>query len=65
VRFLVDESLSARVAALLRDAGHDEAQVGLLLANVDAAASELTRGAVLALTPGRARLRALPIEPQS
>ena len=51
---------------LLRQAPRrPEAQVGLLLANIDAAESELARGAVLVLTPGRARLRALPIEPQS
>jgi predicted nuclease of predicted toxin-antitoxin system len=115
VRFLIDESLSTRVATLLRDAGHDaihvadrdllgaedsrvmaaaaaeqrvlvrhrlrrasdpgpdpgpsvvmlrqaprrpEAQVGLILANVEAAESELTRGACWSWHPaGRASVR--------
>ena len=51
---------------LLRQAPRrPEVQVGLILANVEAAEGELTRGALLVLTPGRARLRALPIDRES
>lgn len=121
MRFLVDESLSARVASLLRTSGHDavhvgdrdllgarddavmaaaaqerrvvlsadtdfgellalgrhpgpsvvifrraprrpESQVSILLASLPDTEQELTRGAILVLTPGHARLRLLPVE---
>jgi len=39
-----------------------ESQVSILLASLPDTEQELTRGAILVLTPGHARLRLLPVE---
>jgi predicted nuclease of predicted toxin-antitoxin system len=69
LKLLIDESLSARVAHLLCDAGHEAVHVGdlgLLGApddDVMAAArdDEFAVGAIVVLTQDRARIRHLPI----
>jgi predicted nuclease of predicted toxin-antitoxin system len=74
VKFLIDECLAPRVADLLATSGDSLPSVILLRRNHDAASQaagilaalpdiedSLSDGAIVAITPDRVRIRALPI----